>query len=202
VPLRRREIELSLERPLPGDADGRVRLSARFDADGEEPPTPAELASALDGLRADLEVLVGVPIAAAGVARPARELSELVSAYRPRQRELVDLLRDEGEISAAEHARLVEYLAAAAPVAPAPPTTPTASTGPARPALDDRPIAAAPIVAERPTEGVRPVADLLRQYQIESLKQAGAVRARRQISFAEYMALKRHFEGAPPSAPA
>jgi hypothetical protein len=36
----------------------------------------------------------------------------------------------------------------------------------------------------------------LRVYQINSLKQAGAVRARREISFSEYMALKRHFQEA------
>jgi hypothetical protein len=40
------------------------------------------------------------------------------------------------------------------------------------------------------------VPELLRTFQIETLRQAGAVRARRQISFEEYMALKRHFEAA------
>ena len=34
------------------------------------------------------------------------------------------------------------------------------------------------------------------EYAVDSLKQAGAVRARREISFAEYMALKRHFQEA------
>jgi hypothetical protein len=188
--MRRREVELTVERPLGAAAGGgTVRLSARFEVAGDGTPAPRELAEALDRLREDLDALVGPPLAAAGVARPDRELSELVNAYRPRQRELVDLLREEGEISAAEHARLVEYLAPASGAAPAAPPEP-----PARLPFEDQPIAAAPIVAERPSEGARTVPELLRLYQIESLKQAGAVRARRQISFSEYMALKRHFE--------
>jgi hypothetical protein len=188
VALRRREVELSVERPAssaPGD--GSVRISARFEVTEESGPTPRELSDALDQLRADLDALIGPPLAAAAVGRPDREVPELVSAYRPRQRELVDLLRDEGEITSTEHARLVEYLAAA-PTAGRPEPPP-------RPALEDQPIAAAPIFAERaPPPAPRPVPELLRTYQIESLKQAGAVRARRQISFSEYMALKRHFE--------
>lgn len=185
--LRRREVELTVERPLAGFPEGgRVRLSARFEPTGEAGPTPKELGEALDRLRADLDALVGPPLAAAGIARPDRELSELVNAYRPRQRELVDLLRDEGEITPVEHARLAEYLSTGTPASRAEPS--------ARPSFEDQPIAAAPVLAERGGEGARPVPELLRTYQIETLKQAGAVRARRQISFSEYMALKRHFE--------
>ena len=137
--------------------------------------------------------LVGSPLAAAGVARAERELAELVNAYRPRQRELVDLLRDEGEISPTEHARLVEYLVTSAATARPEPSP--------RPAYEDQPIAAAPIFADRAGEAARPVPELLRTYRIESLRQAGAVRARRQISFSEYMALKRHFESASSESP-
>jgi hypothetical protein len=154
-----------------------------------EPPTPAELAEALDGLRADLDALLGAPLAALPAARPDRELLELVQTYRPRQPELVDLLRDEGEITPVEHTRLAEYLSAV-PVEPRP--TPPGPP-PAEPRFD-QPIAAVPIAMERPAEPKRPVPELLRQFQIVSLKQAGAVRARRQISFEEYMSLKRHFE--------
>jgi hypothetical protein len=187
VSLRRRDVELTVERPLaPGPEGGSVRLSARFETSGEEGPTARELSEALDRLRADLDALVGPLLAAAGAMRPNRELAELVSAYRPRQRELVDLLRDEGEITSSEHARLVEYLA----VAPAAPRAEPTERLP----TEDQPIAAAPILAERAPETARPVAELLRTFRIESLKQAGAVRARRQISFSEYMALKRHFE--------
>lgn len=187
--LRRREVELTVERPLTFSPEGgSVRLSARFEPSGDASPTPKELAEALDRLRADLDALVGPPLAAAGIPRADRELSELVNAYRPRQRELVDLLREEGEITPTEHARLLEYLASgASPARPEPV---------ARASYDVQPIAAAPIFAERSGETTRPVAELLRTYQIENLKQAGAVRARRQISFSEYMALKRHFEGA------
>jgi hypothetical protein len=203
VALRRRETELSLERPLgpEGPAGGVVRLSVRLDsaADGT-PPSPTELAEALDGLKADLDALLGAPLAALPATRADRELSELIGTYRPRQRELVDLLRDEGEITPTEHVRLVEYLTAAAPSS----KTPRPAITRAEPTFD-QPIAAMPIAAERLPETTRPVAELIRQYQIASLKQAGAVRARRQISFEEYMALKRHFQpreagGAEPNA--
>jgi hypothetical protein len=189
VPLRRKDVELTVERPLGSDAEaGRVRLSARFESPEEGSPSPADLARALESLRADLDALVGPPLAATPALRPDRDLVELVDTYRPRQRVLLDLLREEGELTPGEHARLVEYLAAGGGSTP--------PTSPARPSFSDQPLAAAPIVAERPTEGGRPVDELVRTYHIESLKQAGAVRARRQISFAEYMALKRHFESA------
>ncbi len=204
---RRREIELSLERPLgAGTGEGGVlRLSLRFEVgeDGKG-PTPGELAAALDGLRADLTGLVGSPIAAVPIARGDRELTELVETYRPRQRDLVDLLLADGEITAGEHRRLTEYLALRpktsdeAPVARRP-----------VPSIAEAPIAAVPIAAERPggdrpPEPIRSVPELLESYQIASLRQAGAVRARRQISFGEYMALKRHFEqeAKPPEKPA
>jgi len=170
-----------------------VRLSAKFEVapDGSG-PDHSELARALDDLRADLDGLVGPLLAAAPAARPDRDLTELVETYRPRQRELVDLLLGEGELTVGEHARLVEYLGA--PPAPAEPPLPP----PER--RVETPIAAAPILAGRAEEAARPVPELLRTYQIGSLKQAGAVRARREISFAEYMALKRHFQEAEASA--
>ena len=195
MPVRRREIELTVERPLRSDdpSGGTVRLSAKFDLppDGSGPDHSA-LAQAFDDLRADLDGLVGPPLAAAPATRPDRDLTELVETYRPRQRELVDLLLGEGELTVGEHARLVEYLGA--PPAPAEPPSPAPE------ARIDAPIAAVPIVAGRADEGARTVSELLRTYQIGSLKQAGAVRARREISFAEYMALKRHFQEAEASA--
>jgi hypothetical protein len=187
VPSRRREVELTVERPLRPDApgSGSVRLSARFEVspDGTG-PDHAELARALDELQADLDGIVGPLLAAAPISRPDRDLTELVETYRPRQRELVDLLLGEGELTPGEHARLVEYLGA--------PPAPSERPVPER--RFDAPIAAVPIVAGRVEEQGRPVTELLRLYQITSLKQAGAVRGRREISFAEYMALKRHFQ--------
>ena len=166
-----------------------MRLSAKFELppDGSG-PDHSELARALDELQADLDGLVGPPLAAAPAARPDRDLTELVETYRPRQRELVDLLLGEGELTAGEHARLVEYLGA--------PPAPAEAPYPPPERRIETPIAAVPIIAGRGDEGARPVEELLRIYQIGSLKQAGAVRARREISFAEYMALKRHFQGA------
>jgi len=179
-------VELVVERPTSGDGGECVRLVARFEvAAGANGPSPQDLSQALDRMRADLDVLVGAPLAAAPALRPDRELPELVDTYHPRQRTLIDLLREEGELTSGEHDRLVEYLAVAR-TASAPPTP--------APAVLDAPLAAAPIVAERLPDRARPVAELLRTFQIESLLQAGAVRARRQISFEEYMALKRHFE--------
>ena len=189
MPLRRRELELSVERPLgpSGPAGGTVRWTARFDAGNDgSGPSPAELKEALEKLTADLDAVVGLPLAGTPVARPDRDLRELVETYRPRQRELVDLLLADGEVTAAEHTRLLDHLARA----------PHPATPPKVVALPAAPLAAAPVSAESGAPPVRPVSDLLRTYQIASLKQAGAVRARRQISFAEYMALKRHFETA------
>jgi hypothetical protein len=195
--MRRREVELCVERPLgPERSGGTVRLSARFEvADEATGPSPAELEQELDRLTADLDALVGPPIAALPLGRPDRELTELVETYRPRQRELIDLLLADGEITASEHGRLIEYLGPGRDARPPAPTPkPIAET--------ERLIATVPI--DRPTSreppsaqglgSARPVPELLRTYQIASLRQAGAVRARRQISFAEYMALKRHFE--------
>ncbi len=197
--LRRRDVELAVERPLDPEnpAAGAARLSARFEVSGSG-PTPAELAEALDGLKADLDALVGVPLAAVPGARPDRELTELVETYRPRRRELIDALRDDGELTRGEHERLANYLTGIG-AAPAPPAAPAPEP------TFDRPIAAVPIAADRSSESARPVDELLRVYQIASLKQAGAVRARREISFEEYMALKRHFQrdslpDAPPSS--
>jgi len=200
VPARRRQVELSVERPLGGRGpDGSVaRLSATFDVGGDGTLSPAELAQALDELVRDLEGLVGPSLAAAPIGRPDRDVEELVQTYRPRQRELVDLLLADGEITPGEHERLLatvgslpaatERRAAPLPAEPAPST--------------ETPIAAVPIAAEPKLPPSRPVPELLRTFQISSLRQAGAVRARRQISFAEYMALKRHFESDAATAPA
>jgi len=170
-----------------------VRLSAKFELppDGSG-PDHSELARALDDIQADLDGLVGPLLAAAPAARADRDLTELVETYRPRQRELVDLLLGEGELTVGEHARLVDYLGA--------PPAPAESPPPPLERRIETPLAAVPIVAGRADEGARPVAELIRLYQIGSLKQAGAVRARREISFAEYMALKRHFQDADASA--
>ncbi len=192
--VRRRDVELSVERAVgPPAAPGTVaRLTVRLEppADGG-PPDAAELKSVLEELVAELDAVVGVPLAGAPAARPDRELEELVETYRPRQRELVDLLLADGEITGTEHARLLRAVPETSRPAPAPRLVAPAG-----------PIAAAPVATDSSPTPVRPVESLLAEYQIASLRQAGAVRARRQISFAEYMALKRHFErpGGPDAA--
>ena len=178
-----------MERPLRPDlpSGGTVRLSAKFEVPPEgSGPDHAALARALDDLQADLDGLLGPLLAAAPAARPDRDLTELVETYRPRQRELVDLLLDEGELTSGEHARLVDYLSA-------PPAPAEAAAAPPGRAVET-PLAAVPAVVARSEDEGRPVPELLRLYQITSLKQAGAVRGRREISFSEYMALKRHFQ--------
>lgn len=195
MPARRREFELSVERPVGslGPTGSVARFAVRFEpsADGAG-PSPAELKSALEALLADLDAVVGVPLAGAGAGRPDRDLTELVETYRPRRRDLLDALLADGEITPVEHDRLMEHLGRRPADEPAAPVV----------AVPDRPIAAAPVSSDASLPAARPVPELLRTYQIASLKQAGAVRARRQISFAEYMALKRHFETADADAPA
>jgi hypothetical protein len=194
MPAKRTGFDLSVERELPGtegEPPIRARLSAHFElGPGDPPPTPEELEAALRELRTSLATAAGP----AGPPRPDRALPELIETYRPRQSELVDLLRDEGQLSPVEHRLLTEHLAgkvapgsaAAAPAPPVPAPTP------------HPPLAGAPAEVERPAGApTRPVPELLEQYRITSLRQAGAVRARRQISFEEYMAIKRHFSTIP-----
>ncbi len=184
---KRREIELSVEQPLGPPADGTVRLSVRFEVDPQETTTdPEDLATALAHLREELSELVGSPAAA---THEDRDLAELVETYRPRQPELLELLRGEGDLSPREYELLKAHLATAPP---RPAAALAARSRPAGPAIP-----ATPVGPATPRE----VPDLLREYHIESLRQAGAVRARRQISFEEYMALKRHFEEVPAVPP-
>ena len=190
--LRRSEIDLSVERELAGE-DGalrRYRLVARYRVEPPDAPTPPEeLRELYRALAAELDA--SVPGAA---ARSDRPLAELIERYRPRQLELLDLLLDEREISTGEADLMRQYLQGGT-------LAPPAESG----SLTDRPIAAAPLALDRAPAIPRTVDELLRLYQIESLRQAGAVRARRQISYEEYMALKRHFaraeESPPPAQP-
>jgi hypothetical protein len=181
---RRSEIELIVERALPLDPAGRprvARLATRFAIPPEsEGPTDSELAGAYGELLAQLDRAMAL-LPSSG-ERSERELTELIETYRPRQPELIDLLREEGELTLHEYGLLKEYLSST------PRPQPVASSPFSRSAL-----AALPLANDRTPATPRPVPELLSQYQITSLKQAGAVRARRQISYDEYMALKRHF---------
>ena len=157
--------------------------------EGVDPSSPS-LAPELERLREQLETAVrAVSPAGTPAPRPDRSVDELIETYRPRQPELLDLLRDEGELSATEHDALRRRLFEGEAVRPPPAGVP----------ITQRPIAAAPLEADRAPAVPRPIEELLRVYQIASLKQAGAVRARRQISFEEYMALKRHFAAPAPA---
>jgi hypothetical protein len=194
VALRRTGLDLAVERDIV-DAQGRptrIRLGARFETEaGEGAPTVEEIRAQLRSLADELDRAMPAGASPAAVARSDRPLQELIEAYRPRQVELLDLLRDEGEITEGEFARLRQYLAGR-------------STAPVNePGVTERPIAAAPLALDRAPTVARPVPELLTLYRIETLKQAGAVRGRRQISYEEYMALKRHFERPlPPEAAA
>lgn len=197
VSLRRaREFELSVEREIL-DTSGvsrRVRLTSHFLLpDGASAPTPAEYAEAIRELDRELEAAR----AQAGFRGPAprvdRSRTELLETYRPRQAELVDALLADGEISEGE----AEMLRSALPTPRAGPR----SEAPTKPTLvpeTDRPLAAMPLSNDRAPTVARPVTELLATFQIATLKQAGAIRARRQISYDEYMALKRHFGASDP----
>ena len=210
MPLKRTEIELSVERELsatPVEPAARARLTARYVLASEgPPPTAEELRRAFEELRGELTAAVGsAPPGELTLPRRERELAELVETSRPRQSELVELLREEGELTEREHRLLVEYLRET-PARPPPrregPTGPAgANPEPAPSPPYSPPLAAAPLEVDRTPILPRPVPELLAAYQITSLKQAGAVRARRQISFEEYMALKRHFSSPAPSVP-
>jgi hypothetical protein len=189
VPLRRTQIELAVERDV-ADADGivrRFRLVGHYPIDGTD-PTPEELAPILRSLSEELDR--SLPAGTSSSGRPDRSLTELVETYRPRQPELLDLLLEDREITDGEFTLLQRHLAE------------KGSAASAEPLPTDRPIAAAPLALDRTPITPRPIDELLRLYRIESLKQAGAVRARRQISYEEYMALKRHFGATETTAPA
>jgi len=183
---RRKEYELSVEQELPASHDGaprRARLTARFSVDtGEDELDDAELARSLKELAARLaraSETAGVGRGGPAADRADRTLEELLETYRPRQIELVELLHADGELTDAEYdllrARITERPAEVE--APKAVTTPSSTT----------------------RVGARSVEELLRTYQITSLRQAGAVRARRQISFDEYMSLKRHYAASEPA---
>ncbi len=184
--------DLTVEREVEDDLGvrRRYRISARFEPGAGEPaPGPEETARLLAGLSGELDAALSAgPIPGAAV-RPDRSVAELVEVYHPRQVELVELLLAEGELTRGESARLREYLSTGG--APTPPVPEIGGVPPT-----ERPLAAAPLSQDRTSSSVRPVDELVRLYRIESLKQAGAVRGRRQISYEEYMALKRHFGSA------
>jgi len=193
--MRRTGTDLTVEREVEDDLGvrRRYRLAATFAAEpGEAPPGPEETARQIASLSSELDAaLLAGPLRNV-TPRPDRSADELVGAYHPRQIELVELLLEEGEITRGESMRLREYLASGG-VPPMPPTEVELVP------LTERPLAAAPLAQDRTTGQTRPVDELLRLYRIESLKQAGAVRGRRQISYDEYMALKRHFGSAEPA---
>jgi hypothetical protein len=197
--LRRREIDLSVEREVTDDHGivRRFRLLGRYVAEGPEPSIPTEeLAREVSALELELESALASRVPGTRPPTPVRDerpLAELVETYRPRQLELIDLLLEEREITPDESNRLRQYLVDRA--------SPTPVPDPAGVPIADRPIAAAPLANDRSPSTARPVPELVRLYRIESLKQAGAVRARRQISYEEYMALKRHFAPEVPAAP-
>jgi hypothetical protein len=185
---RRKDYELSVEQELPAAPDGaprRTRLTVRFSGESDEtPPDETELARSIRELSERLARAAeasGVG-AASRSERTDRPLEELLETYRPRQIELVELLHADGELTDGEYETLRSRVSEPTPAVPLP-----------------RPASPAPGAVAR-TPG-RSVEELLRTYQITSLRQAGAVRARRQISFDEYMSLKRHFAGAEQGTP-
>jgi hypothetical protein len=183
---RRAEYELTVEQELPASADGaprRARLTARFPREsGDAELDDAELARSLRELAERLTKASessGLGRGPSSRPHPERPLEELLETYRPRQVELVELLHADGELTDREYAALRSYVGEKSSEVPA-----SKSLAPTR--------------APPPRSGGRSVEELLHTYQIATLRQAGAVRARRQISFEEYMSLKRHFASSEP----
>ena len=193
MPLKRAKLELCVERSRslsPGSPPTLVRLSAEFDVPaGGSPPAEAELREAAQALLEDMDRLW--PNEARENAEGERSLEELLEAFHPRQPELVELLRDEGTISPQEYETLRRHFGPVSRVGGPSGRHATPFVGGA---ADRRPEGGARGAA-------RTVPELLRIYGIESVKQAGAVRARRQISFEEYMALKDYFAKSLPEPP-
>jgi hypothetical protein len=189
-------IELTVEREIPSSDPSRptrVRLTVRLDPPATGALPPGDIARRVNQLASQLDEALRAAGIAPAAGRADRDLPELLGTYRPRQRELVELLHDERELTDGEYRRLLDHLGRTIP-------EPSATPPPTQPIL------AAPLEAPTPSSGSRPlpparaVPELLAAFQIDSLRQAGAVRARRQISFEEYMALKKHFSA--PEAPA
>jgi hypothetical protein len=190
-PGERREVVLTVERERlgPDGAPRRVSMTVRFDPAGPGgPPRAAELGEAIRALDRELDAALEAAGLPAPPVRRDRDLSELVETYHPRQAELLDVLEADGELTQGEALALRAHLAASPPLAVPLPPVPTVEVP-----VVDRPLAAMPLANDRTPTQARPVEQLIHEYRIETLKQAGAVRARRQISFDEYMALKRHF---------
>lgn len=188
-PLKRKEVELRIEREAVRASGGayRISLAVRFDvlANGKS-PSPEELGDAVRDLLPELEEAAVRGGLAVQPVRSERALSELVETYRPRRSGLIDALEADGELTLREATLLRGHLTAAG--------GPTGATsGPPLPPPTDRPLAAMPISVDRTPSSTRSIPELLKLFSIETLKHAGAVRARRQISFDEYMSLKRHF---------
>lgn len=197
---RGREVEFSVEREV-FDAAGvprRLRVASRYVIDeGAGAPTAADLASAVTQLDRELEGAVAQAGFRGSSARADRGRTELLETYRPRRSQLIDALLADGEVTEGEAKILREALPARAPALPTRDLAPDRALVPET----DRPLAAMPLSVDRAPSSPRPVPELLATFQIATLKQAGAIRARRQISYDEYMALKRHFGGGA-SAPA
>jgi hypothetical protein len=186
---RRKEYELTVEQELPAAADGaprRARLTARFSGEaGDAELDDVELARSLRELAdrlARASETAGVGRGPTGPPRPDRAVEELLETYRPRQMELVELLHADGELTDGEYAALRTRVTE-------------------RPSEAEATKAPAVLPPTAPRSGGRSVEELLRTYQIASLRQAGAVRARRQISFDEYMSLKQYFGSLEESGP-
>ncbi len=112
MPDPRRPIELTLERtvtPAGSPTPITVRVSTTWDPAAASDASGA-LAEEMARLGEQLDAAVALVAPDAVRRRPDRTVPELVDAYHPRQPELVDLLRDEGELTPGEHAALRAHL--------------------------------------------------------------------------------------------
>ncbi len=147
--MKRVGLELSVERATPS-TDGRApsiaRLSVRFELNpADSRPSVDELHDALAELDRDLGEAVA-RLSRGSSQSADRPLAELIETYHPRQVELIELLRSDGELSDGEATALRRHLSPPVASAGEPPARlgTSVDTHPSRPieggaaSIDDR----------------------------------------------------------------
>jgi hypothetical protein len=171
--VKQKEVVICLEGEVfrGGDvAPWKLKLSTTIEPDEGGKVTERDIMDATENLRNILSSALrsaGTSESAVAVPTPTvgppRSLEVLNQVYTPRSVEHVDALMWEGQITAAEHSLLVSSM--------------RGKSTPSQP------------VSRRQ----RGIEEMVRELRIESLRDANMARAKEQVSYEEWTALKRHF---------